>query len=147
MNPRWTVRVGRSQAKIAHVRTRAHGFDVGQPLDFGAKSDATSALECMLGALGADLLLRFSERCERSLIPLDEAEVRVDGTLGNALMALGVVGENGNPGLEQIVLKLSVTSPETPNALRAVWDSVQEQSPLVATLQRACALDLQLEIL
>lgn len=146
MNPSWTVRVGRSRLGPARVRTRAHGVDVGQPLDFGAKSEGGSALELLLGALGADLVLRFSERCDRSRIPIDQIEARVEGSLGNALVALGVVGESGDPGLHSATVTLTVASPADPDFLHTLWDETLSRSPLVATLSRAAALTLTLKI-
>lgn len=147
MNPTWTVRVGRTPNGIASVRTKAHGLEIGQALDFGAKAPAPSALETFLGAFGADLLLRFSDRCERARLPIDQIEARVDGTLGNALVALGVIGEEGEPGLATATVVLTVASPSSESELRAVWDDVLARSPLIATLNRATHLTCEMRLL
>lgn len=146
MNPSWTVRVGRTRLGPARVRARAHGFDISQPLDFGAKAEAPSAIEALLGALGADVVLRFSDLCERRRLPLDQIEAKVDGTLGNALFALGVVGEEGDPGLAKATLRLTIASPASSDALHDAWDEVLRRSPLVATLARATCLSHELKI-
>jgi hypothetical protein len=147
MNPSWTVRVGLARDGSAGVRARTHAFAVGQPLDFGGAAPAASALEALLGSLGADLLLRFRDLCARRRLPLDQAEVRVEGQLGNALVTLAVVGEEGDPGLARAAATLSVASPADPEALQAAWTEVLRRSPLVATLGRAAPLDLRIQLL
>lgn len=146
LNPSWTVRVGRTRLAPARVRTRAHGFDVAQPLDFGAKAEATSALEALLGALGADVVLHFSDLCARRRMPLDQIEAKVDGELGNALVSLGVIGEEGDPGLATARLRLTIASPADPAHLQQAWDEVLRRSSLVATLGRATNLSCELVI-
>lgn len=147
MNPGWTVRVSSTREGSASIRARQHSFAVGQPLDFGAASAGTSALEALLGALGADVLLRFQDLCERRRLPLDQCEARVDGRLGNALVALGVIGEEGDPALDSASVTLSIASPATSDELRSVWQHVLTVSPLVATLRKCAELDLNLQLL
>lgn len=147
MNPTWTVRVGRTPQETASVRTKSHGLEIGQALDFGAKAPATSALEAFLGALGADLLLRFADRCDRARLPIDQIEARVEGALGNALVALGVVGEEGEPGLESVTVVLTVASPGADDDLRGIWSDVLARSPLVATLRRATDLTCEMKVI
>jgi hypothetical protein len=71
---------------------------VGRPLDFDSESDAVSAVEYLLGALGADLLngLRVARRRR---VHLDRVEATVEGRLGNPLVHLAVVGGEGSPEL------------------------------------------------
>ncbi len=143
----WTVRVGLARDGSANVRTRAHGLVLGQSIDFGASTPGASALEVLLGALGADILLRFSDLCDRRRLPLDQAEARVDGSLGNELFALGVVGEEGDPGLAEASVVLSIASPATAEELHCVWQEVLARSPLVATLRKSATLSLELQML
>jgi hypothetical protein len=147
LNHTWTTRVGSTREGTAIVRTRAHSFVVGQALDFGATSPGTSALEVLLGALGADIVLRFSELSERRRLPIDQIEARVIGQLQNELFALGVVGEEGEPSLSEAIVTLSVASPATSEALQSVWMEVLKRSPLVATLRKAATLNLEMQLL
>ncbi|MBV6458863.1 MAG: hypothetical protein HONBIEJF_02002 [Fimbriimonadaceae bacterium] len=147
MNPAWTVRVSSTRDGSAGVRARKHGFAIGQPLDFGGDAAGPSALEALLGALGADLLLRFRDLCDRRRLPLDQCEARVDGRLGNAMVALGVIGEEGDPALTQASVTLSIASPAAESALQSVWQQVLAASPLVATLRKSTDLDLDLQLL
>lgn len=147
LNASWTVRVGRTRLAPVRVRTRAHGFDVAQSLDFGAKAEATSALEAFLGSLGADVVLQFTDLCDRRRLLLDQIEAKVEGRLGNALVALGVVGEEGDPGLSDVRLTVLLASPADPDDLRAAWDEALRRSPLVATLGRSVTLTCELKLL
>ncbi|MFQ3588326.1 MAG: hypothetical protein SNJ76_11775 [Fimbriimonadaceae bacterium] len=147
MNPVWTVRVGLARDRSASVRARSHGLVVGQPLDFGASAAGASALEVFLGAVGSDVLLRFCDLCERRRIPVDQAEVRIDGRLGNALVALGVVGEEGDPGLAEVAVAAAVASPSPEEEIRAVWEAALARSPLFVTLERSTTLRPTLQIL
>jgi hypothetical protein len=147
MNPTWIVRVGRTRPQLFTVRTRAHGFDVGPSLDFGATNAAPAALEAFLGTIASDLLSHFTDFCHRRRLPIDQIEARIDGTLGNALVALNVVGETGDPGLESVVLSVSVTSPADEASLRNAWDDALLRSPLLVTLRRATSVQTELRIL
>lgn len=143
----WTVRASLARDGSATIRCRSHGLTVGQPLDFGATAPGTSALELLLAALASDLVLRFHDLCERRRLPLDQLEARVQGLLGNELVALGVVGETGDPALAEANVTLSVASPADPGALRGVWDDVLARSPVLATLRKGAALTLDLQLL
>lgn len=80
-------------------------------------------------------------------MPLDQVEARIEGRLGNALFALGVVGEEGDPALTEASVTLAVVSPATEEALRRVWQEVLIRSPLVATLRKSTTLTLDLQLL
>jgi uncharacterized OsmC-like protein len=147
LNQTWTTRVGSTREGTAIVRARAHSFAIGQPLDFGGEAAGASALEALLGALGADMLLRFRDLCDRRRLPIDQIEARVTGQLQNALFALGVVGEEGEPSLSEASVTLSVASPATPEALQSVWNEVLKRSPLVATLRSGANLNLKMQLL
>ena len=147
MNLAWTVRVGLARDGTANIRTRSHSLVVGQSIDFGATLPGASAVEVLLGALGSDVLVRFRDLCDRRRYPLDQVEARVEGRLGNALYALGVVGEEGDPALTEASVTLAVVSPATEEALRSVWQEVLNRSPLVATLRKSTTLTLDLQLL
>lgn len=147
MNLSWTVRVGLARDQSANVRTRMHSFLIGQSVDFGATAPGASAVELLLGSLGADILIRFADLCERRRIPLDQVEARVEGRLDNALFALGVIGEEGDPALTEASVSLSVVSPATEDALRSVWQEVLLRSPLVNTLRKCATLTLEIQLL
>jgi uncharacterized OsmC-like protein len=119
---------------------------VGPPLDFDPESDAVSAVEYLLGALGADVLNGFRAEAKRRRLPLDDAEATVDGRLDNPLTHLRVVGEHGHPGLASASVKVYATSSAAEQALLEAWDESLERSPLVRTLRTSVDLKTELEV-
>lgn len=147
MNPSWTTRVSLTRDRTAIVRTRSHSLLIGQPLDFGSAAPGTSALEAMLGALGSDIVLRFSDLCDRRRLVLDQIEARVEGQLSNPLFALGVIGEEGDPSLSKASVTLSVVSVASEIALRNAFEETLLRSPLVSTLRKCAALKVEIQLL
>src|SRR5262245_41579159 len=98
----WTLRVASGGGPSAKVYARRHTFEVGAPVSFDRDYGQVSALEHLLGAVGADLVNGFVALARRKRLEVDRVEARVEGRLGNPLVALGVVGERGDPGLERI---------------------------------------------
>jgi hypothetical protein len=54
--PTWSLRISATARGQATVFTRQHQFRVGAPLQFDRDDETVSALEYVLGALGADLV-------------------------------------------------------------------------------------------
>lgn len=119
---------------------------VGKPVDFDADADAISAVEYLLGALGADLVNGLAAVARRRRVDLDRVEATVEGRLDNALTHLAVEGEAGHPGLAQATVKLYVSSPSPEADIRAAWDETLRLSPLARTLRDSVQLDLTLQL-
>ena len=131
----------------ADVYARRHRFTAGKPLEFDADGDAVSALEYLLGALGADLVVGLQAVARRRRVHLGRVEAAVEGELDNPLTHLAVVGETGHPGLARANVKVYVNSLDPEAAVRAAWEETLERSPLVRTLGASVRLDLTLQIL
>jgi uncharacterized OsmC-like protein len=142
----WRARVSADAPASASVFVRKHSFVVGRPLDFDAEADSVSAVEHLLGALGADVLNGFRAEAKRRRITVDRAEATVEGRLDNPLTHLRVVGETGHPGLREAHVKVYVSSPAAEDAVREAWTDSLERSPLVRTLRPTVALELELQI-
>lgn len=142
----WTARVTAEEHDRASVYVRRHRFDVGKPLDFDAESHSVSALEYTLGALGADVLNGLRRAARRRRLHLDRAEATVEGRLDNPLAHLGVVGEEGHPGIDEVRVKVYASSLDSDESVREAWDEALERSPLVRTLQGAVELSLELHL-
>lgn len=142
----WTARVTAQAGDRASVYVRRHRFDVGEPLEFDAESDSVSALEYALGALGADVLNGLRRAARRRRLHLDRAEATVEGRLDNPLVHLGVVGEEGHPGIEEVRVKVYASSLDSDEAVRDAWAEALERSPLVRTLRGAVELSLELNV-
>lgn len=142
----WRTRVSPEGPRRASVYARKHSFLVGAPLDFDQEGDTVSALEYLLGALGADVLNGFRAEAERRRLPLDQVEVKVEGRLDNPLTYLNVVGETGHPGLSHASVMVYASSPAPEQSLREAWAESLDRSPLVCTLRPSVALALDLRI-
>jgi len=142
----WGLRVHSASKDHATVYVRRRQFEVGAPLQFDQEYDAVTALEQVLAAIGADLINGLQALARRRRVEVDEVEATVEGVLNNPLTHLGVVGEEGHPGLETVTVKVYVRSLEPQERVCQVWKEVLEKSPLVHTFQRAIELDISMQI-
>ena len=101
----WTLRITGNGRKGATAFCRKHKFEVGQPLHFDEEYDQIASLEYVLGALGADLVTGFAVLADKRRLDLDDLEAVVQGHLQNPLIYLGVVGEEGHPGIRSVTIK------------------------------------------
>jgi hypothetical protein len=83
---------------------------VGAPVQFDAAYDAITALEYVLGAMGADVVNGFRALARKRRVEVDHVEAVVQSEINNPLTYLGVVGERGHLGLEQVSVKVYVAS-------------------------------------
>ena len=143
---RWTLRVRATGSGAATVVTRKHHFDVGASAEFDEESPRISALEYVLGALGADLAAGFSGHARRGGVLVDHVEATVQGELNDPLAALGVVGAKGHPGIERIRITVYVSSLESPARLLELWEESLRASPLLQTFRAACTVELKVAI-
>src|SRR5262249_25561889 len=143
---RWSLRVSTADKDRATVFVRQHQFAVGAPVQFDAAYDAITALEYVLGAVGADVVHGFQTLARKRRVAVDHVEAVVQGELNNPLTYLGVVGESGHPGLEQVSVKVYVASLATDEEIRRVWQEMLDKSPLVRTFQPAIQFELSLQV-
>jgi OsmC-like protein len=142
----WTLRISAAERGQAAVFARQHQFRVGAPVHFDRAYEAISALEYVLGAIGADLVNGLQALARKRRVVIEQIEAVVDGELNNPLTYLGVVGETGHPGLENVRIKVYLASPETETVLQHLWQEVLIISPLVRTFQAAIQLELSLQV-
>jgi hypothetical protein len=143
---RWSVRVASDDQRGAVVYARTNRFEVGAPISFDAQAVRSSALEYLLGAIGADLVAGMKERCHRRRLEVDNVEAVVQGELDNALAYLGVVGEEGHTGLKELTIKVYVETLEEEEDIRVAWDEMLTRSPLYRTLAPVVHFNLELHI-
>ena len=142
----WSVRVSARDHDGAAVYARKRRFDVGAPLAFDVEDERTSAFEYVLGAIGADLAAGMKKLSQRRHLDVDNVEVLVTGELDNALAHLGVVGEEGHPGLAKLSIKVFVETLDEEDDVRKVWNEVVERSPLYRTFSAIAHFDVRLHI-
>ena len=125
------LRITSSESEATRVSVRRHQFAVGRPIDFDSESARITALEYVLGAVGAEVVSGLRVFAKRRRIELDDVEAVVDGELENPLTYLEVVGEQGYPGLSRVSIKVFVASPSDEGRLSQLWNETLERLPLV----------------
>ncbi len=101
---KWTLRVRGAGKGPSTVYVRHSQFQAGDPLSFDPEYDYVTALEYLLGAIGADLVGGLQVIARRQRVQVNDIEAVVSGKLNNPLTYLGVVGEEGHPGLEHMAV-------------------------------------------
>jgi hypothetical protein len=142
----WTLRVSTADKDRATVFARTHQYSVGAPVQFDSAYDAVTALEYVLGAIGADIVNGFRALARKRRVEVDHVEAIVQGELNNPLTYLGVVGESGHPGLEQVSVKVYIASLATQEEIQRVWQEMLDKSPLVRTFQSAIRFELSMQV-
>jgi uncharacterized OsmC-like protein len=139
----WVAHVRFSRKNEATAYTGTNTFSIGKQASFTQTAHPT-AVDYLLGALGGDLLSGLQAIALRRGVTIDEMEARVSGRMNNPLVFLGVIGEQGHPGLEAITCTLYVTADVSEAVLQDLWRVTLSRSPLVNTLQRCVVLSLSL---
>jgi TusA-related sulfurtransferase len=141
----WVARVRWQGALQARVYARNHAFEVGQPASFAETDPALSAVEYLLGAFGACLVVGFAANASRRGVLVDDLEFSLRGKLQDPLVLID--GSDGSPALESIRGTLYVTANADYTTLREIWQTTLARSPLAATLGPVVNLDLKLSAL
>jgi len=139
----WSVRAGASGKDRATIYARNRLVEVGRGISIDDTAERVSALELVLGALGADLATGVLTAAARRRVEIDRAEAVVTGRLQNALTHLGVVGENGHPGLEAVSVVLYISTLAPAADVEAAWKEALDRSPLYRTFERLVRLDIR----
>lgn len=124
---------------------RMHRFEIGAPVQFDVEYDAVTSLECLLGAIGADVVNGLQLLARKRRLPVADVEAAVSGELNNPLVYLGVVGEHGHPGIEKVKIRVFVSSPAHETDLRSLWEEMLDKSPLIRTFRNAVVLELSFQ--
>jgi hypothetical protein len=132
-NNAWTVRVSCASGGDTTVHVRRTQFHIGPSLNFDSASESVSALEYVLAAVGADVLNVLSRLAKKRRFPLADLEASVLGEIDNPLTYLGVVGEQGHPGLKRIQIKVYLSCSASENELHDLWQEALRRSPLATT--------------
>lgn len=141
----WRVRARSTGPMRSKVYFRNFTVEVGAPASFEERDEQASAVEYLLAALGGSLCTAFASECRRSGLVIDDIETTVTGTLGNVLAQLGLPGE-GDPGFARIVVRCFASTLDDEAAVRECWERTVRTSPIAATLNKACELELKLSL-
>lgn len=140
------VRIQRGAAGAVRAYVRTQAFDVGSQASLRETDDSPSAVEYLIGALGGDLVCGFERAAEGVGVPVHGIEISLSGRLDNILSHLGVVGEQGHPGLASIEGTAYVGSDADEAVIERAWQRTLERSPLYQTLTRCAAVSITLKV-
>jgi hypothetical protein len=142
----WNIRATAQGRESTSVYARKHSFQAGAPLAFDSEYDQVTSLEYLLGSLGSDIVGGIQKSAHRRRVPVHNVEALISGRLNNPLTYLGVVGEEGHPGLERVTITVYVSSDASEGDLSQVWEEALERSPLVSTLKKAVSIDMAMKV-
>jgi TusA-related sulfurtransferase/uncharacterized OsmC-like protein len=145
-NYRWQTRVHWDGGLRAKVFCRNHSWAVGQPFSFDLKDEAPSAVEYVLGALGACLAMGFQVHASRRGIQIDEIEIALSGRIENIFVFIGTE-QDGHSGFSQITGTAYVRAEADERVLETVWQETLKASPVTNTLLRPVRAEIDLRVI
>jgi hypothetical protein len=141
-----SLRVTAPDADVARVSVARRQFSIGRPVEFDEASPRVAAIEYALGAVGGEIVNGLRVFADRRRLPIDAVEAVVTGELTNGLTYLEVAGEQGQPKIARIRVKVFVASGDGA-ATRALFEHMLDRLPLVCTLRAALALTIDLDLM
>ena len=139
----FSLRVTAPDPDVARVSIGRRRFTIGRPLEFDEASPHVAAIEYALGAVGGEIVNGLRAFAGRRRLSIDAVEAVVTGTLENGLTYLEVIGEEGQPKIARIHVKVFAAAADAA-AARAVFDQMLDRLPLVCTLRAALHLTVEL---
>ena len=142
----FSVRVRHLGPRAARAYARTSTFSVGSQASLREQDEHPSALELLLGALGGDLMFGLAAAASRAGLTVDALEVSLHARLNNPLVHLGVVGESGHAGMEEITGALYAAIDGEAAEIDELWHAARQRSPLYQTLTRAARVAIELKL-
>lgn len=143
---RWQTRIHWDGGLQAKVFCRNHSWSVGQPASFDVKDAAPSAVEYVLGALGACLAMGFQIRASQQKIEIEELEISLSGQIDNIFVFLGTEQE-GHSGFKEIRGTIYVASDADEDVLEKIWQDTISASPVTNSLTRGVDINVDLRVI
>ncbi len=140
----FSLRVTAPGPDVARVSIGRRQFSIGRPLEFDEASQHVAAIEYALGAVGGEVVNGLRAFADRRRLTIDAIEAVVSGSLENGLAYLEVIGEQGQPRIARIHVKVFAVVADVV-AARAVFEQMLDRLPLVCTLR--AVLDLTIELI
>ena len=138
-----TLRVTGGGGDVARVTVRRQQFAVGRPIEFDQAAPRIAAVECVLGAAGAEVVNGFRVFAERRRLDIDAIEAVVTADLEHALAYLEVIGEPGRPTIRRIHIKVFVSCADQ-RAASELFEIVRDKLPVMALLGAATRVTTEL---
>jgi uncharacterized OsmC-like protein len=129
----WRARVRGHGQMEAEVFVRNHSFVAGQPASFDTADRSISAIEYLLGSLGACVAVGFQWRASQRRIAVHNLEVALQARAQDILVYLGLQ-EEGNPGLANVRAVVYVDADADENTLGELLAETVRRSPVTQSL-------------
>ena len=143
---RWQTRIHWDSGLQATVFCRNHSWSVGQPASFDVRDAAPSAVEYLLGALGACLAMGFQIRASQQNVEIDELEISLSGQIDNIFVFLGTE-QTGHSGFKEIKGTIYVASDADDEVLETLWQETLAASPITNTLTHDVDINVNLRVI
>ena len=138
-----SLRVTAPDDHFARVSVGRRQFSIGRPLEFDETSPHVAAVEYAMGAVGGEIVNGLRAFADRRRLAIDAVEAVVSGALENGLVYLEVVGEEGQPRIARMHVKVFVAAADAA-ATRTLFDHVLDRLPLLCTLRAALPVTVEL---
>jgi hypothetical protein len=132
---------------LVRVDSRSHGYLAEGQTEQAPDAAHPSSLDYLLGSLACDLILGLEREARRAGASLDAIEASLSARLDNPLVALGVIGEQGNAGIAGIRGSIYVSGEVPEPALRECWEKALRSAPVYATLSQCVPVDVAMQII
>ena len=139
----WRARVRGRGGMGAEVFVRNHSFAVGQPVSFDTADKAISAIEYLLGSIGACIAVGFQWRASQKRIEVHNLEVVLQARAEDILVYLGV-HDAGNPALAEVKAVVYVDADAETDTLQELLNDTVRRSPITQTLQNAVPVRVEI---
>lgn len=143
---RWQTRIHWDGGLQAKVFCRNHSWSIGQPASFDVRDEAPSAVEYVLGALGACLAMGFQIRASQQKIEIDELEISLSGQIDNIFVFLGTE-QSGHSGFKEVCGTIYVASDADEGVLEKIWMETITASPVTNSLTRSVDINVDLRVI
>lgn len=120
---------------LTNATIRKFNLNVDEPKELGGTDIAPNPVELLLAALGTCQEIVYSAYAAILGIELDSVSVDVKGELD--LQGLFALGENINPGFQNIEYTTEIISPESREKLDNLVALVESHCPVLDTLTRS----------
>ncbi|MGD0955407.1 MAG: OsmC family protein [Candidatus Acidiferrales bacterium] len=139
----WRARVRGRGGMGAEVFVRNHSFVAGQPASFDTTDQAISAIEYLLGSLGACLAVGLQWRASQRGITVHNLEVVLQARAQDILVYLGLQ-DTGNPGLTDVRAVVYIDADADSDALKGLLAETVRRSPVTQTFLNAVSFHAEI---
>src|SRR4030088_2605376 len=98
----WSVRAHAHNGSPIRVHAGRQASLPGQPFSFDGDAPLLRALDCLLGALAADLVGTLTDCARWDHLELEDLECRLSGQLTDRLAGVGAPSVHGTPALSRV---------------------------------------------